>query len=61
MFLNHIKFVDAIEFMCLVNIQFFHVIIYSDYRTNLYLPILLFICIKVWHYRTFFYYEWIRD
>ena len=61
MFLNHIKFVNAIEFVWFVNIRFFPVIIYSGYRTNLYLSILLFVSIKVRLYRTFFNYERIRD
>jgi len=61
MFPNHIKFVNAIEFVWFVNIRFFSVIIYSGYRTNLNLPILLFVSIKVWLYRTFLNYEWIRD
>ena len=61
MFLNHIKFVNAIEIVWFVNIQFFPVIIYSDYKTNLYLLFLLFVSIKVRLYRTFFNYERIRD
>jgi hypothetical protein len=61
MFLNHIKFVNAIEFVWFVNIRFFPVIIYSGYRTNLYLLFLLFVSIKVRLYRTFFNYERIRD
>lgn len=56
MFLNHIKFVDAIEFVWFVNNRLFTVIIYSGNKSNLNLPVLLFVSIKVRYYRTFFYY-----
>ena len=56
MFLDHIKFVNVIEFVWFVKIHYFIVIIYSGYKTNLYLQVLLFVCIKVCYNRTFFNY-----
>jgi len=56
MFPDHIFFIDITEFVWFGLIQFFIVINYSGYRTNLNLSILLFVSIKVCYNRTFFNY-----